>query len=160
MYQWDDDLCYLVDFARLRLRAKFMEVQGASDWPVIQYLSVHCYYSSGQCYIYIDPNSTLSSEHNDFIWQSTKSWKKCLAWFEINYNQHLQPNLKQDVWKLKAMYRSASTGQASIFDLNLSNLLLKIIIYCVTSNAITCINKRFAVKNSAVCCLTLICIWK
>ena len=114
-------------------------------------------------YIY---RSQQHSEHNDFIWQRTKSWKKCLAWFKINNNQHLQPNLTRETRCLKIESHiqicndSALTGQASIFDLNLSNLLLKIIIYCVTSNAITCINKRFAVKNSAVCCLTLICIWK
>ena len=41
----------------------------------------------------------LIEQHSNFRWRNTEDWKQCLAWFWINHNQNLQPNLLQINWK-------------------------------------------------------------
>ena len=41
-------------------------------------------------------------QHSYFRWWCAKAWKQCLAWFQNNSNQRLQPNLLQikcNAWK-------------------------------------------------------------
>ena len=41
-------------------------------------------------------------QHSNFRWRRAKSWKRCQAWFWIDFSQGLQPNrlqMKRDVWK-------------------------------------------------------------
>ena len=72
---------------------------------------------------------------SDFRWWCTKARKtwRCLAWFWIDSNQSLQPNrsqMKCYVWK---PYKDLDWLDELRFSIKrfLSNLLLKIVIYCV-----------------------------
>ena len=107
-------------------------------------------------------------QHRDFRWLCAKAWQRSLAWFWIDSNQSLMPNLSH----MNAMFESyidtvCSFTQFSLFRGRRATqwalrkncaIQCEVKIFQLQSmlNAIRSVDQRFAFKNSGTSCLALI----
>ena len=96
-------------------------------------------------------------QHRNFRWQWAKAWNRSLAWYWINCNHSLPPNPSQtkcDVWKRDLHWLDELWFHCQ-FKGFWSNLLLKIIFYCVIDQPSITVSRR-SVLNFKFSALTFL----